>query len=205
MVGKKLQPTLQWIGCRNFCLPDAFRKWGKLCLAFQRVFSLAQLMDINIRNLRLLQFSNICTEVKWSAQIHWVPYTARGSFCQLNLWQMGQYPLLSFSQGFPTALCWCGEGARGQLWCADGNDGQVSALCGGSDSQKQSTIFVMTQDRVRQECCGCRVPLAVPAMESMFRETWDRNISTLVSYLPFRIYSHHVCLRNCGILISASH
>lgn len=105
-------------------------------------------MGINIRNLRLLQFSNICTEVKWSAQIHWALYTACGVLCHLNLRQMGQYPLLSSSQGFPTVLCWCSEGARGQLWCAHEKDGQVSPFCGdtGSDIQRHNTIFAMTQD-----------------------------------------------------------
>lgn len=111
-----------------------------------RVFLHTQLMDMNIRNLRLLQFSVLCTDVKRSAQIHWVLYTARGSFCHLNLRQTGQYPLLSSSQGFPTVLCWCSQGARGQFWCSHENDGQVSPLCGDtvSDIQRQNSIFAMT-------------------------------------------------------------
>lgn len=144
--------------------------------------------------------------MKWSALIHWVLYTAHGSFCHLNLRQMEQYPLLSSCQGFPTGLCWCSEGARVQLWCAHENDGQVSALCGATASgiQWQNTIFAITQDTVKQECCGCRVPLAVPEIESIFRETWDRNISTWVSYLPFRMYSHHHFLKS-SFLRNASH
>lgn len=70
---------------------------------------------------------------------------------------------------------------------------------------KDRTASLPWQDRAKQECCGCRVPLAVPAMESTFRGAWDANISPWISYLPLRIYSHHLFLENSSIWRNATH
>lgn len=124
-----------------------------------------------------MALSAIWTLDKWNSIHCWVPLRA-----------------------FPTGLCWCSKGGKGMaLMCS------WEWWPGFCLMWEHSFWYSRTEPHLSVTQDTGRVPLAVPAMESIFRETWDRNISTWVSYLPFRIWSHHLFLKNSSVLRNASH